>query len=57
LNGAMRAKTPIGWRTDSQSMPRATSSSTWPINIDGALAATSTHSIPRRTLPRASRDS
>src|SRR5882672_12170298 len=36
LNGAMHANTPSGWRTDSQSMPCATSSSAVPINNDGA---------------------
>ena len=30
----------------------ATFSSPYPINIDGAPQATSTHSMPRRTLPR-----
>jgi hypothetical protein len=54
LNGAMQAKTPIGWRTDSQSMPPETSSSACPINNEGAPAATSIIWMPRRTLPRAS---
>ena len=52
LNGAMAQKTPSGWRTDSQSMPRAMSSRACPINKEGAPIATSTIWMPRRTLPR-----
>ena len=54
LNGAIAAQTPSGWRTTWQSMPLAMSSRPYPIIIDGAPQATSTHSMPRRTLPRAS---
>ena len=51
LNGAIAAHTPIGCRKATQSSPAATFSRLWPISIDGAPQATSTHSIPRRTLP------
>ncbi len=54
LNGAMAAVTPRGWRTSVQSMAGATFSSPAPISSDGAAHATSTHSMPRRRLPRAS---
>ena len=54
LNGAIAATTPSGWRTTWQSMPAAMSSSPVPCISDGAPHATSTHSMPRRTLPRAS---
>jgi hypothetical protein len=52
LNGVMAAKTPIGWRTYSQSMPEATSSSAAPIIRVGMPQACSTFSMPRRTEPR-----
>ena len=52
LNGEMAATTPSGWRITVQSMLLAMFSSPYPISIDGAPQATSTHSMPRRTLPR-----
>jgi len=52
LNGATAAQTPTGWRKATQSRPGATFSRLCPMSIDGAPQATSTHSMPRRTLPR-----
>ena len=54
LNGVTAANTPSGWRTYSQSMPAATSSSVLPIMSVGIPQACSTFSMPRRTEPRAS---
>ena len=54
LNGVMPAKTPIGWRSMSESIPRETSSRFAPCISDGMPVATSTHSSPRRTSPEAS---
>jgi hypothetical protein len=54
LNGVMAAKTPMGWRIMSESIPRETSSRFEPCMSDGIPVATSTHSIPRRTSPAAS---
>ena len=54
LNGVTAAKTPIGWRIMSESIPRETSSRFDPCIRDGMPVATSTHSIPRPTSPVAS---
>ena len=54
LNGVIAAKTPIGWRIMSESIPRETSSRFVPCMSEGMPVATSTHSIPRRTSPAAS---
>ena len=54
LNGVIAAKTPIGWRIMSESIPRETSSRFVPCMSEGMPVATSTHSIPRRISPDAS---
>ena len=54
LNGVIAAKTPIGWRIMSESIPRETSSRFAPCMSEGMPVATSTHSIPRRISPAAS---
>jgi hypothetical protein len=54
LKGVIPAKTPIGWRIRSESIPRETSSRLAPCMREGMPVATSTHSIPRRTSPAAS---
>ena len=54
LNGVIAAKTPIGCRIMSESIPRETSSRLEPCMSDGMPVATSTHSIPRPTSPVAS---
>ena len=54
LKGVIAAKTPIGWRIMSESIPRETSSRLEPCMSDGMPVATSTHSIPRPTSPVAS---
>ena len=54
LNGVIAAKTPIGWRIMSESIPRETSSRFEPCMSEGMPVATSTHSIPRPTSPVAS---
>ena len=51
LNGVMPTQTPSGCRIVSQSMPRATFSSS-PMSSDGTPHANSTISMPRRTSPR-----
>ena len=54
LNGQIAAKTPIGWRYVSQSMPRDTSSRLRPCIVVGIAQAHSTISIARATSARAS---
>ena len=54
LNGQIAAKTPIGWRYVSQSMPRETSSRLRPCIVVGIAQAHSTISIARATSARAS---
>jgi hypothetical protein len=48
----MAAKTPIGWRCATQSMPAEICSRACPIIIEGMPAPVSTLSMPRRTSPR-----
>ena len=54
LKGVIAAKTPMGWRIMSESIPRETSSRFAPCMSEGMPVATSTHSIPRRISPAAS---
>ena len=54
LNGTIAAHTPTGWRTVSQSTPRATSSRIRPCIVVGIAHAHSTISIIRATSARAS---
>mmetsp|Transcript_40631 Transcript_40631/g.121182 ORF Transcript_40631/g.121182 Transcript_40631/m.121182 type:complete len:233 (+) Transcript_40631:1170-1868(+) len=54
LNGHMPPTTPRGWRTDLQSIPLATFSSTSPMRNGAMPHAASTTSRPRKTSPLAS---